>query len=215
MIRRDQDVGKRFIVTQQDVEARAQPFDQVRFEEQRLGFGAGDDELKRAGRADHALDAGVEAGGTGVGADPVPDILGFADIKHVAACIDHPVDAGLGRSELGVMQDGGAPKRQRSPFSADIFADRIPFVGERERRLLVVLGVFEVGIGPFFRNVHAFDEFPACGTRARPVRPSYERKSGARTGARAEIVRACRPRWRQWAGRGCTDSAELQSCDGI
>ena len=48
MIGRDQNIGKRFVVAQQHVEARPQPLDHVRFEQQRLGLGAGDDEFERA-----------------------------------------------------------------------------------------------------------------------------------------------------------------------
>ena len=62
-------IGERFVVAQRDVEARPQPLDQVGFEQQRLGLGAGNDEFERAGLSDHALDAGIEAGRPRIGAD--------------------------------------------------------------------------------------------------------------------------------------------------
>ena len=49
MIAGDQDVGKRLVVAQQNVEARPQPLDQVGLEQQRLGLGLGRDEFERRG----------------------------------------------------------------------------------------------------------------------------------------------------------------------
>ena len=109
MIRRDQDIRERFVVAQKNIEARPQPFDQIGFEQQRFGLGAGDDEFKRTGRRDHAFDTGIKTGRARVGADPVFDVLGLAHIEDVAACIDHAIDAGLRGRELGVTQDGLAP----------------------------------------------------------------------------------------------------------
>ena len=113
VIGRDQDVGKRLVVAQQHVEARTQPLDQIGFEQQRLGLGAGNDEFERAGRRDHALDAGVETGRPRIGANAVLDVFRLADIKHIAARIDHAVDAGLRGSELGVAENGVTAGGQR------------------------------------------------------------------------------------------------------
>ena len=113
MIGRDHDIGKRLIVAQQHIEARPQPLDQVGFKQQRLGLGAGNDEFERAGRRDHALDAGVEAGRTPIGTNAVADVFCFADIEDVATPIDHAVDAWPGRREFGVTEDGAAAGGER------------------------------------------------------------------------------------------------------
>ena len=63
VIRRDQDVGKRFVVAQQHVKARPQALDQIGFEQQRLGLGAGDDEFECSRGRDHARDAGSRPAG--------------------------------------------------------------------------------------------------------------------------------------------------------
>ena len=110
----DQDIGKRLVVAQQHVEARPQPLDQVGFEQQRLGLGRGGDELDRGGRRDHALDAGVVAGRPRIGDDALPDVLGLADIEHLARGIEHAIDAGRRRRELGVAQQRRAAGRERA-----------------------------------------------------------------------------------------------------
>ena len=114
VIGRDQNIGKRLVVAQHHVEARPQALDQVRLEQQRLGLGAGDDEFERAGGRDHALDAGVVAGRTRIGDNAFLDVLRLADIEHVAARVDHAIDAGPRRRELGVVDDGGAAGGQRA-----------------------------------------------------------------------------------------------------
>ena len=154
MVGGDQDIGKRFVVAQQDVEARPQPLDQVGLEQQRLGLGAGDDEFERPGRRDHALDAGVEPGRPRVGANAVPDVLGLADIEHVAARIDHAVDAGLRRRQLGVTEDGGAACGKRV-LDLVVGSRGVAFLRFRKRRLLVFLDDLDLGLDVFLRNAHA------------------------------------------------------------
>jgi len=62
VIGRDEDEGKRLVVAKQHVEARAEPLDQVSFQQQRLGFGLSGDELHRHRAGDHAHDAAVVPG---------------------------------------------------------------------------------------------------------------------------------------------------------
>jgi hypothetical protein len=154
MVGRDDDVGKRFVVAQQYIEARPQPLDQVGLEQQRLSLGAGDDEFERPGGGDHALDAGVETGRPRVGANAVPDVLRLADIEHVAPRIDHAVDAGLGRRQLDVTEDGGAAGGKRV---LDVVVDSRSTVlfRFRKRRLLVFLDDLDLGLDVFLRNAHA------------------------------------------------------------
>ena len=121
VVRGDDDVGKRLVVAQQHVEARPQPLDQVGFEQQRLGLGRGGDELHRRGRRDHPLDARVVPGRPRVGRDPLLDVLRLADVEHLAGRIEHAIDAGRRRRELGVTQQRGAAGRERrraSPSSS-------------------------------------------------------------------------------------------------
>ena len=118
MVRGDEDVGKRLVVAQQHVEARPQPLDQVGFEQQRLGLGRGGDELHRRGRRDHPLDAGVVPGRPRVGRDPLLDVLRLADVEHLAGRIEHAIDAGRRRRELGVAQQRGAAGRRAAPVAS-------------------------------------------------------------------------------------------------
>ena len=150
----DQDVGEGFVVAQQHVEARSQALDQIGLEQQRLCLGAGDDEFERPRRSQHALDAGIEAGRTGVGGNAFLDILGLAHIEHVAARIDHAIDAGLRWRVLGGVENGGAAdgKRALSLLEA-IFG--IALLGRQKLCLLVLLDDLDVGLDVFLRNAHA------------------------------------------------------------
>ena len=156
VIRRDHDVGKRFVVAQHHVEAWPQPLDQVGLKQQCLGLGAGNDKFERAGRRDHALDAGVEAGRTRIGADAVTDVFSLADIEHVAACIDHAVDAWPGRREFGVTEDGVAASGQRI-IGPRALISRIEFIRQRKGRLFFRFGALDFRFDVFFRNAHSFD----------------------------------------------------------
>ena len=154
MVGGDDDIRKRFVVPQQDVKARPQALDQVGLEQQRLGLGAGDDEFQRPGRRDHALNAGVEPGRPRVGTNAVPDILCLADIEHVAARIDHAVDAGLRRRQLGVTEDGG-PACGKRVLDLAVGSRNVAFFRFGKRRLLVFLNDLDLGLDVFFRNAHA------------------------------------------------------------
>ena len=114
VIRRDHNVGERFVVAKHHIEARAQPLDQIGFEQQRFGFGAGDDEFDRAGCRDHPLDPGIESGRAGVGRNALFDVLGLADIEHVTARVEHPIDARPRRRHFGVMDNCGASRGERA-----------------------------------------------------------------------------------------------------
>ena len=137
MVAGDQDVGKRLVVAQLHVEARPQLLDQVGFQQQRLGLGRGGDDLDRHGRGDHAQDARrqrrVDAG---IGGQPLADVLGLADIEHVAGGIEHAVDAGRGRRQPHRVFDRRMADRQRA-FGNRFAASSGDF---RQARLVVLLG---------------------------------------------------------------------------
>ena len=151
VIRGDQDIGKRLVVAQHHVEARPQPLDEVGFEQQRLGLGAGDDEFQRAGRGDHAFDAGVETGRPRIGGDALLDVLGLADIEHVAARIDHAVDARPRRRVLEITRRWRRGRRRANPAPRRSRALRASSSGLRQRLLVVVLDGLDLGRCIVFR----------------------------------------------------------------
>ena len=114
VIGRDQDERKRLVVAQQHVEARAQPLDQIGFEEKRFSLGLGGDEFHRRRRRDHAHDAVVVAGRPRIGGDPLLDVLRLADVEHVALGVDHAIDAGRRRRVLDRARDRGAAGGERA-----------------------------------------------------------------------------------------------------
>ena len=103
---------------------------------------------------DHALDAGVEAGRPGVGGNALLDVLGLADIEHVAARIDHAIDAGPRRRLLDGVDDGVAAGGERTG-SRRIELECRSLVGFRQRRLVILLDEIGLGLDVFFRIAHA------------------------------------------------------------
>jgi hypothetical protein len=143
VIAADQDIGERLVVAELDVEARAELLDQIGFEQQRLGFGRGRDDLDIHGRCDHAQDArGQGRIDAGIGRQPLADILGLADVKHVASRIEHAVDAGRGRGQADRVLDRGMSDRKWS------LGDRLRGLLRiiRQPRLVVILGDRSRGI---------------------------------------------------------------------
>ncbi len=93
LVLRDEDVGEGLVVAQQHVVARLELLDQVRLEQQRLGLGARGHELHRRRIDDHAGDAVRMRVAAGVGAHARFQVLGLADVEHLASGVDHAVDA--------------------------------------------------------------------------------------------------------------------------
>src|SRR5262249_42760822 len=65
----DQDVWKRLVVAEEDIEAGPEALDQIGLEKQGLGLGSGGDELHRRGRLDGAGDAAGLVGEPGIALD--------------------------------------------------------------------------------------------------------------------------------------------------
>ncbi len=114
MIAGDQDRGEGFVVAEKDVVAGAKPFDQIRFQQQRLGLGVRGDEFKPVRFRNHPPNAQGLAFGPGIGGDPFLQVLGLADVKDLAFAVEHPINAGLGRQarqqgadRLGAAARGG------------------------------------------------------------------------------------------------------------
>jgi len=152
MVGGNENVGKRLVVAQQHVEAGTQPLDQIGFEQQRLGLGGGRDEFERGGRRDHALDTRVVAARPGIGDDAFADVLGLADVEDVAVGIDHAVDAGRRRRQLGMAGNGGSPGGERTRRRQ---TDRPLPLGIGQRRFLVLLDEFGGRVDVFLPSVHA------------------------------------------------------------
>ena len=100
-----QDVGERLVVAQDDVERRPQALDQVGFQQQRLDLGMGGHEHHRAGQRHHLGQPRGQPGGLGIAGDPLFDVARLAHIQHLAAPVDHAVDAGRGRGRLQRVAD--------------------------------------------------------------------------------------------------------------
>ncbi|OIQ67457.1 hypothetical protein GALL_509640 [mine drainage metagenome] len=138
MIARDQNIGKRLVVAQLHVEARAQLLDQVGLEQQRLGLGRGGDDLDRNGRRDHAQNARRQGRGhPRIGGEPLAAVLRFADIEYVVGRVQHAIDAGRGRREAHRVFDRGVADRK--PAFSHRLAALLGNLGQP--RLVVLLGV--------------------------------------------------------------------------
>src|SRR6185503_16172490 len=117
------------------------------------------DEFERDRAGDHARDARVIGVGARVGGEPLLDVLGLADIEHLALAVDHAIDAGRGGRELEVARDGGTAGRQRA-------RRRLVQLQIGQRRLFVVLAkVFARRVDVFFRAAHGRQD----NTRAAPA----------------------------------------------
>ena len=137
MVAGDQDIGKRFVVTQMHVEARPQLLDQIGFEQQRLGLGRGRDDLD--GRRSPQSCAGCAPAAARLTRHRTTAACGrfrVPDIEHVpVGQIEHAVDAGRSRRQPHRVLDRGMANRKRS------LADRLRgLVGRLRRALLVLFG---------------------------------------------------------------------------
>ena len=101
----DHDVGERLVVAKQHVVARTKALDKVGLKQQRFGLGAGRDELHRRRRLDDAVDAAGLTRRSGIAGHTLLQASRFADVKHDALRIDHPVDAGPVRQPLDDVGD--------------------------------------------------------------------------------------------------------------
>jgi hypothetical protein len=87
-----------------------------------------------------------------VGGDALADVLRLADVEHLAGRVEHAVDAGRRRRELGVPQQHGAAARQRRRSVADL---ELRLVAVGQRLLFVVLDEFACRIDVFVATGHA------------------------------------------------------------
>ena len=101
----DQDIGKRLVVAQHDVEAGFELLDQIGLEQQRLGLGIGGDELHVDGERDHRRDAAGVTEDAGIIRHPVLEVPRLADIDDIALGVIHPVNPRLARQPCDEIAD--------------------------------------------------------------------------------------------------------------
>ena len=113
------DVGVGLVVAQQDVEARTFRLDEALFEQQRLGFAAGDGHLDVARAAGEGERLRRKAGGAVIGRHPRLEVARLAHIEHFAAIAHKAIDArprwqrGEKAVEAGVRVDATLRRRRR------------------------------------------------------------------------------------------------------
>src|SRR4029077_5780654 len=83
------------------------------------------------------FDPGVESGRAGIGRNALLNVLRFADIQHVAATVEHAIDARPRRRDFGVLEYCGAAGGQRTFVLVKAKLGRLLFW--HRRRLLFVL----------------------------------------------------------------------------
>ena len=96
---------KGFIVFEQNVVVRFQPFDQVVFQQERFGFGRRFDDFYLFDLGDHPLDAHALPFGAGIRIQSFAQVFRFADIQHFALTGQHTVYAGAIRKKRQTRSD--------------------------------------------------------------------------------------------------------------
>lgn len=103
------DVWIRFIVPEQNVVTRLQAFDQIVFQQQRLGFGARYRGFDVGYLRHHQLRSGRQIAFLKIRRDALLETNRLADIDHLAFGVDHAINARLQRqipaNFLGVKTD--------------------------------------------------------------------------------------------------------------
>ena len=108
----DLDVGVLLVAPPLDVIARGVAADQLRFEDQRLQFGADDDRLDPRDRLQQPRFLRLPERLRVVGADPVAEVLGLADVDDRVPGVAHQVAAGEVRDRV---EPGGVHHRAPAP----------------------------------------------------------------------------------------------------
>ena len=95
-----QNVGERFVVSEQDVVVRLEPLDHVALEQERFDLALRRGHLDRYRGRYHALQADGQRADVDVGRDPLLQALGLADIERFLVPVAHAVDARARRHGL-------------------------------------------------------------------------------------------------------------------
>ena len=113
-------IGVGLVVPEEDVEGRVQALDEVVFQQQGFGLGAGHGGIDAADAAHHEGDAGAGNGALEIGRNALLQVLRLADIEHLALGVEHAIDprqVRQGRQEgLGVEGRNCRPGRRGRCF---------------------------------------------------------------------------------------------------
>src|SRR6185437_12041423 len=103
------DVRVALVVAQHDVVARLQRLDQLRFQQQRLAFGARDGDVAAGDLRDHRRDARFQPGLQEIAAHALLQVAGLAHVQEFAGRVEIAVDAGRGGqgADEGLAVEGG------------------------------------------------------------------------------------------------------------
>ncbi len=118
MVLANQYERKTLIVAQQDVIGRAKPLDQLRFEQQRLRLARRNHNFHRPRLRDHPLQALRQTRELHIGRHAMTQRARLADIEHIAAHIDHAIDAGNRFQRPDDRFDGRSARFKVWPFAA-------------------------------------------------------------------------------------------------
>ena len=127
--------GVGLVVLEQDIVARTVALDELLLQNQRLRFGVRDDQGDIMDQRDHDLDAeGVVCGRLEVGAHPLAEGLGLADVEDVAGNAPELVHPRSVRQVLEFFADGRIVPRCLSGFLNLFCQALLPFVEIRTRQ---------------------------------------------------------------------------------
>ncbi len=104
------DVRITLVVAQQDVVARLERLDQLRFQQQRLALGARHGDFHARDLRHHRGDARLHPRLQEIAADALLQVAGLAHVQQLATGVEMPVDAGRGGERL---DEGLAVERWR------------------------------------------------------------------------------------------------------
>ena len=88
----DQNIWKRFIISQKHIILRLELFNQILLQQERFRFGLGGQKHHTSGFADHAADAGRMSLRSGITRHAVFQTFSLANIEHAALLIEHAID---------------------------------------------------------------------------------------------------------------------------
>ena len=92
MFSADQNIWKRFIISQKHIVLRLELFDQILFQQERFSFGLGGQKHHTGGLADHAADARRMPLWPRIACNAIFQTFGLANVKDPALPIEHAID---------------------------------------------------------------------------------------------------------------------------
>jgi hypothetical protein len=191
---RQLDVGIGLVVAEEDVVLRRQALDEVVLEDQRLGLGARGGHLDAGHLPHHEPDARAQVGFLEIGGDALLQVLGLADVEHLAVGVEHAVDPGF----LGQGTDQGlAVEHVSLQVGADGVEDGVEGrLGQPPGLRVVAAAVIAVVEDAPVRQhmAGAMGELAGAALQSQclqhgVVRHQAEREDDARLGRRRQLVR--------------------------